>query len=115
MSKRVTDIILNETDRDLVKLAAPILTTLDPKQRVTFFETIAQAYRDDIAELHIGSDPGALDELTAGFSGALLLARQRVNQDRAEMRPHQAGNVSPNRRRVIEAIERYLRIVKPGH
>jgi hypothetical protein len=120
MTEGVTSLILNETDRELVELAAWILMSLDPgPTREDAGETIAQAYRDDVAEAHAGTAPDALDELAVGFSGALLLKIERVSEDRAEMNLSAAPQtriVSPaDRRRVIEAIGRYLEMVKPIH
>jgi hypothetical protein len=110
MTEGVTSITLNETDRELVGLAAWILAALDPgPTRGDAFEAIAQAYRDDVAEAHAGTDPGTLHALAEGFGGALLFEMEHVCADRAEIGPLQTGIVSPaDRGRVIEALQRYL-------
>jgi hypothetical protein len=115
MTDHVTDIVLNETDRALVQMAARIVMALDPgKPREDAGEAMAQAYRGDVAEAHAGSDADTLDQLTLGFSAALLFEMERVVENRAAMTF--ARVVSPaNRPRVIEAVGRYLRMVKPVH
>ncbi len=115
LSKRITDITVNETDRALVQMAARVVMALDrglPRQDAA--EVMAKAYRDDIAEAHVGADPDTLDQMTLSFSGALLLEMERVVEDRAANAF--APVTSPlTRPRVIEAIGRYLTMVKPVH
>jgi hypothetical protein len=115
MIDHVTDIVLNETDRALVQMAARIVMALDPGQaREDAGEAMAQAYRHDVAEAHTGSDPDTLDEMTLGFSEALLLEMECLIEGRAATTV--ARVVAPvNRTRVIEAIGRYLGMVKPVH
>jgi hypothetical protein len=112
----VKAIVLNETDRELIWMAARILMALDPgPTREEAAETIAQAYRDDISGAHVGAAPEMLDELTLGFSGALLLEMQRrVGNDDAEV-PRSPGMSRLNRPRVLETIGRYMRMVDPRH
>jgi hypothetical protein len=44
MSEHITDVVLNETDRDLMQLAARIVTALDSgNTRIGALETIIQA------------------------------------------------------------------------
>jgi len=115
MSERVIDIVLNETDRELVRMAARILMALDPGPRNDGFETILQAYVDDLTEAHSGSGVEAFDELTLGFGGALLLEMERFREDRTE---RAGGNLQDsiitNRRCVIDALGRYVDMVKPN-
>ena len=68
------------------------------------------------AEAHVGAEPSILDELTLGFSRALLFEMKRVHKDRSDTVPLRDGSPSrPDRRRVIEAIGRYLDMVKSLH
>jgi hypothetical protein len=115
MTDHVTNIVLNETDRALVQMAARIVMALDPgRAREDAGEAMAQAYRDDVAEAHAGSDPDTLDEMTLVFSEALLLEMECVIEGRAAATL--GCVVSPaNRRRVIEIIGRYLQMVKTVH
>ena len=120
MTEHDTSIVLNETDREIVVMAARVLAALDRGEtRADAFKAIGQAYRDDVAELHAGSDPGSLDELALGFNGALLLEMERLQDNLARLLlggDLQARIVSPSsRRRVIKAIGRYLEMVKPFH
>jgi hypothetical protein len=119
MVERITDVVLNETDRKLVQLAARILTALDPgPTRIEAIEATIQAYADDLGEAHAGAAPDTLEDLALGFGGALMIEMERVMEDRAKpFRPHSEGMgiVSPaDRRRLIEAIGRYLEMVKPA-
>src|ERR1700750_2734240 len=73
---------------------------------------MARAYRDDVAEARAGADHDTLEKMTLGFSEALLLEMECVIEGRAATTF--GCVVSPaNRPRVIEAIGRYLKMVKP--
>jgi len=111
----VKSIVLNETDRELIWMAARILMALDPgPTREEASEFIAQAYRDDLGDAHAGATPEMLDELTLGFSGALLLEMQRRGVGDAET-PRSPSLSRLNRPRALKAIGRYLRMVDPRH
>jgi hypothetical protein len=120
MKKRVTDITLNATDRELVQMAARILTALDPgTTREEARDAITQAYREDVTDAHVGSSSDTLNQLTLGFGAALRLKMDRVNEDPAEMVRAASGGQPQthivsrsDRRRVIEAIGRYLEMVE---
>ena len=77
--RTVKDIVLNEIDRDIVRMAARLLMALDPGEtRENAGEQFIQKYRDDVASAHPGADPEVLDEMTINFAGALLLEMERV-------------------------------------
>jgi hypothetical protein len=77
--RTVKDIVLNEIDRDIVRMAARLLMALDPGEtRENAGEEFIQKYRDDLARVHPGADPEVLDEMTITFAGALLLEMERV-------------------------------------
>jgi hypothetical protein len=123
VTDRITDIGLNESDRELVRLAARVLMALEPgPARVDAAETMVQAYRDDLGEALIGPSADTLEDMALGFAGALLLEMERLSEEPAEPDPddpavrERPDIVSPSdRTRVIEALGRYLEKVKPVH
>lgn len=114
--RAVKGITLNETDREFIWMAARILMALDPGlTREEAAKTLAQAYRDDVGVAHVGADPEMLDELTVGFSGALLLEMERLMGNANAEVPRSPGMSRLNRPRLIETIGRYMRMVDPRH
>jgi hypothetical protein len=86
MTERITDIILSEPDRTLVWMVARIIMALDPgPTREDAAEAVARAYREDVAETHVGARPETVDELMAGFGGAVMLEIGRLVDDHAEV------------------------------
>jgi len=68
----VKSIVLHESDHELISLAARLLMAQEPGQRrQDGAEQLVQHYRDDLADAHPGVDPGALEEMTLNFAGAL--------------------------------------------
>ncbi len=109
----VKSITLHESDRELVALAARLLMAQEPGQRrQDGAELLVQHYGDDLADAHPGADPGALEEMTLNFAGALLLEMERCAGDSADdsearAMPNRGAPLSP-RHRVIAAIGQML-------
>ena len=111
----MTDIVLNETDRELCKLAARLLMALEPGEtREKAADQVMQCYRDDLSEVHSGADPEALEEMTIGFAAALLLEMERLLGG-AEVSLKPRGGRVPQRPRVLETLHKYLQMVDPRH
>ena len=80
----VKSIALHESDRELISLGARLLMAQEPgQQRQDGAEQLVQHYRDDLADAHPGVNPGALEEMTLNFAGALLLEMERCAADNA--------------------------------
>jgi hypothetical protein len=123
VTDRIKHIALNETDTELVRLAARVLMALEPgPARVDAAEIMVQAYRDDLGEAHVGPSADTLEDLALGFAGALLLEMERLSEEPVEPDPddptvrQRPGIVPPSdRSRLIEALGGYLDTVKPVH
>jgi hypothetical protein len=64
----VKSIVLQESDRELISLAAPLLMAQEPGQsRQDGAELLVQNYREDLADAHPGVDPAALEEMALNF------------------------------------------------
>jgi len=113
-------VILKESDRELVWMAARLLMAQQPGPgRLDVADQLAQHYRDDLAEAHPGVDPATLDEMTVNFGGALLLEMERLadsDDDDAEPEtPSSAGAALSHRRRVMVALGQMLAAIDPRH
>jgi hypothetical protein len=112
----MTDIVLNETDREICEMAALVLVALEPgATREKAAERMMQCYRDDLSDAHSGADPDLLDEMTLGFSGALLLEMERLHHGGKRSLKPRRGVPRSGRRRVIEALHGYLQTIDPRH
>ena len=81
----VNSIVLHESDRELISLAARLLMAQKPGQRrQDGAELVVQHYRDDLADAHPGVDPTALEEMTLNFAAALLREMERWVDDDAD-------------------------------
>ena len=111
-------IALHESDRELISLGARLLMAQEPgQQRQDGAEQLVQHYRDDLADAHPGVSPGALEEMTLNFAGALLLEMERCAADNAynsEAKPNRSAPLSP-RHRVIAALGQLLAAIDPRH
>jgi len=114
----VKSIVLHESDRELISLAARLLMAQEPGQRrQDGAEQLVQHYRDDLADAHPGVDPGALEEMTLNFAGALLREMERCAADDAddsEAKANRGAPLSP-RHRVIAALGQMLADLDPRH
>lgn len=113
----VKEVLLNETDRRLVWMAARLLVVLDPGPlRMDETERLIQLYRDDLSDAHPSVDPALLDDMTTNFGGALMLRMEQLlegtESDDQEMQNRGAPLA---RMRVKEAIGRYLKMADPRH
>jgi len=116
----VKSIVLHESDRELILLGARLLMAQEPGQkRQDGAEQLVQHYRDDLADAHPGVDPGALEEMTLNFAGALLLEMERCAADDADDSEAKAmrnrGTPLSPRHRVIAAIGWMLADLDPRH
>ena len=114
----VKSIALHESDRELITLGARLLMAQEPGQRrQDGAEQLVQHYRDDLADAHPGVDPGALEEMTLNFAGALLLEMERCAADDADDSEAKAnrGALLSTRHRVIEALGQLLKAIDPRH
>lgn len=120
-SSGLKSIVLNESDRDLVCMAARLLMAHEPGQsRADAAVQLTQDYRDDLTDAHRGVEPEILEEMALNFSGALLLEMERLvaldEGEETEAEAMRIGGASlPHRRRVIEALGRMLAAVDPRH
>jgi len=119
----VKSVVLNESDRELVSMAARLLMAQEPGQsRVDAAEQLTQDYRDDLTDAHLGVDPEVLEEMALDFSGALLLEMERLTEvdekggAEAEAEAKPIGGASlPYRHRVIATLGRLLKAVDLRH
>jgi hypothetical protein len=112
----VKSIVLHESDRELISMAARLLMAQEPGQRrMDAAEQLVQDYRDDLAEAHPSVEPGALEEMAVNFGGALLLEMERCADDDADDAEAKAmrsrGAPLSARRRVIAALGQMLAAV----
>ena len=105
---------LNETDRELVWMAANLLTSMPPdEQRMNEVEALVQCYRDDLADAHPAVDPEVLEDMAIHFGSALLLEMERQISDDGSGATRTPGSLRLVRRRVIHALGKYLKMVDP--
>lgn len=117
----VESVMLAGTDGVLVSIAARLLMAMNGGQaRMDAAERLIQHYRDDIGDAHQGVAAETLDEMAAIFGGALMLRMLRVAEDGDEVgwdtkTPRTPGALPPVRRRVMEDIGRFLKVLGPRH
>jgi hypothetical protein len=115
----VKSITLNESDRELISLAARLLMAQEPGQsRQDGAELLVQNYRDDLADAHPGVDPAALEEMTLNFAAALLLEMERwVDDDADEFVAKETRNRGAflSRQRVIAALGQLVAALDSRH
>lgn len=114
----IKDVFLNETDRLLARMAARLLMALDAAQsRENEAGCLVQAYRHDLSDAHPSVDPALLDEMTLGFSVALTMNMERINDgdDEEDEELDRIRGTPLVRSRVLEAIRRYVKMVDPRH